>query len=102
MTTPPPPASMPNATASISWVDQNGIAQLHVFSTDGYTVTQRYWGSSSWLTGGFTAPGSHVSATVYLLQGQPYIRVYCTGQDKTVEYCWDAGGAWYTGSYTPI
>jgi len=97
MTTTP---SYPIDTAAISWVDSNGIAQLHVFSSDGYNVTQRYWAGSGWATGSFAAPGSQVSATVYVLQGQPYLRVYCNSDDETTEYCQDAGGSWYQGAYT--
>ena len=42
-----------------------------------------------------------MSATCYVLNGQPYIRVYCNYEDVTTEWCSDAGSAWYTGSYTP-
>lgn len=98
MTTTP---SYPIDTAAVSWIDTSNIAQLHVFSSDGYTVTERYWAGSSWATGSFSAQGSQVSATAYVLNGQPYLRVYCNFEDQTVEYCQDAGGAWYQGSYTP-
>ena len=98
MTTPRP---QPVGTAAVSWIDTNDIAQLHVYSTDGYNITERYWAGSGWATGGFTAQGGQVSATVYVLNGQPYIRVYCNFEDVTTEFCSDAGGAWYKGSYTP-
>ena len=58
MTTPRP---QPVGTASVSWIDTNDIAQLHVYSTDGYNITERYWAGSGWTTGGFTAQGGQVS-----------------------------------------
>jgi hypothetical protein len=96
-----PAFSFPQETATVSWIDANNIAQLHVFSCDGNNVTERYWGGSSWLTGSLNAPGSNVSASVYVLNGQANLRVYCTTEGVTTEYCQDGGSAWYKGSYTP-
>lgn len=93
--------SFPQSSAPISWVDGNGIAQLHVFSCDGNMVTQRYWAGSGWATGSFSQQGSHVSASAYWLNGAAYLRVYCTWEGVTTEYCQDAGSTWYTGSYSP-
>ena len=93
--------SFPQSSAAISWVDNNGIGQAQVFSCDGNLVTQRYWSGSVWATGSFSQKGSHVSATAYYTNGAAYLRVYCTWQEVTTEYCQDAGGAWYTGSYSP-
>lgn len=90
----------PVGTASISWVDSGGTVHLRVYSTDGYNVSERCWDANSWTTGGFSAAGSQVSATCYPAGGSVNIRVYCNAQDKTVEYCSDAGGAWYEGGYT--
>ena len=102
MTTPPyVPPPMPIGTAAVSWIDTNNIAQLHVYSTDGNNITERYWAGSAWASTNFLAKGGQVSATCYVLNGQPYIRVYCNYEDVTTEWCSDAGSAWYTGSYTP-
>lgn len=90
------------ATAAINWFDASGGLHIRVYASDGTTVTERCIdaGGSGWTTGSFSAPGSHVSATVWTVNGQPSIRVYCT-DDTTTEWCADPGGAWYKGSYTP-
>ena len=93
--------SFPQNTASVSWVDSNGIAQLHVYSSDGNMVTERYWAGNGWATGTLSQKGSAVSATAYFLQGQAYLRVYCTFEGTTTEYCRDGDSGWYQGSYTP-
>ncbi len=88
------------STASVSWVDGNGTIHIRVYSTDGYNVTGRCWDGSGWADGGFKASGEAVSATSWHTS-DVNIRVYCTFEDKTVEYCWDAGGSgWYQGAYT--
>ena len=93
--------SMPIGTASVSWVDPGGTTHIRVYSTDGYNVLERCWDGSGWATGGFNAAGSQVSATCWLDKAGEHIRVYCTFQDKTVEYCADPGGSgWYQGAYT--
>lgn len=92
--------NMPVGTASIAWVDGGGNSHLRVYSTDGYTVTERQWDINAWTTGSFSAPGAQVSATCYQTGGGVSIRVYCNFEDVTTEYCSDAGGAWYQGGYT--
>lgn len=87
----------PVSTASVSWVDSGGTIHIRVYSCDGYTAIERAWDGSQWTTGGFKAAASAVSATSW---APATIRVYCTFEDKTVEYCSDAGGAWYQGGYT--
>lgn len=89
--------SFPIGTAAVSWLDGNGTIHIRVYSTDGYNVTERCWDGSGWSNGGFKAPGEAVSATSW----EPAtIRVYCTAEDKTTEYCSDRGGGWYQGAYT--
>jgi hypothetical protein len=85
-------------TAAVSWLDGRGTIFIRTYSTDGYTVTERCWDGNGWYTGGFSQQGEAVSATQW---GTGNIRVYCTFEDKTVEYCWDQGGSgWYVGAYT--
>jgi hypothetical protein len=87
-------------TASTSWLDHNGTIHIRVYSSDGYTVTERCWDGSGWFDGAFTAPGESASATSWSTS-DINLRVYCTFEDKTVEYCNDAGGSgWYQGAYT--
>lgn len=97
-------ASNPNYpvdTAAVSWLDNGGQIHLRVYSSDGYSVTERCWDGAGWTDGGFKQSGGNVSATCWQNQAGANIRVYCTFEDKTIEYCWDAGGAgWYVGAYT--
>lgn len=94
--------NFPTGTASVSWVDGGGVFHLRVYSTDGYNVSERCWDGNGWTNGGFSQPGSAVSATAWQMSGGYYLRVYCTFEDTTKEYCWDAGGqgGWYQGGYT--
>jgi hypothetical protein len=91
--------TMPVGTASVSWIDAGGAINLRVYSTDGYKVEERCF-NGSWTTSSFSAPGSQVSATCWLVNGSPSIRVYCTFDNQTIEYCSDNGGAWYQGGFT--
>ena len=96
-------ASNPNfpiGTAAVSWLDGGGGVHIRVYSTDGNNVTERCWDGGSWTTGGFSAAGGAVSATLWSSGGVASIRVYCTFEDKTTEFCSDQGGAWYEGAYT--
>lgn len=97
-------ATMPKnsiSTASVNWRDGNGTTHLRVYSTDGNVVTERCWDGNGWSNGDFTAKGEAVSATLWYTGGGSNIRVYCTYQDKTVEYCVDNGGSnWYVGAYS--
>ncbi len=94
-------ATIPNSidTAAVSWFD--GTVHIRVYSSDGYTVTERCWDGSGWTDGGFKQSGGTVAATSWTNNGI-FIRVYCTtGEDVTVEWCWDAGGSgWYQGAFT--
>ena len=94
--------SMPIGTASISWLDSGGTTHIRVYSTDGYKVEERCWDGSEWAMGSFSAEGSQVSATCWQGQDGLHLRVYCTFQNKTVEYCIDQGGGWYVGAYSTV
>ena len=87
-------------TAAVNWLDSGGTVHIRVYSSDGYTVTERCWDGSGWTDGAFSATGGTVSATSWQGSGGLSIRVYCTFQDKTVEWCIDQGGGWYQGAYT--
>ena len=93
--------SFPIGTASVSWLDGGGTIHIRVYTCDGYNVRERCWDGSGWTNGAFSAAGSDVSATIWMNASGANIRVYCTFENKTVEYCWDAGGSgWYEGAYT--
>lgn len=92
--------TMPTGTAVVSWQDSAGL-HLRVYSTDGYNVLERCADpGSDWTTGGFSAPGSDVSATCWQDDAGLHIRVYCTFEDVTTEWCFDAGSGWVQGGYT--
>lgn len=95
--------NFPIATAAINWFDSGGNLHVRVYSTDGYTVTERCddQGGTGWTTGSFSQPGSAVSATVWVASDGAHIRVYCTSGDTTTEWCSDPGSTdWTKGSYT--
>lgn len=91
-------------TAPINWFDSAGGLHIRVYSSDGDNVTERCIdaGGSGWTTGSFAQPGSHVSATVWTVNGNASIRVYCINEGTATEWCMDPGGNWYQGSYTPV
>ena len=92
--------TMPTGTAVVSWQDSDGL-HLRVYSTDGYNVLERCADpGSDWTTGGFSAPGSDVSATCWQDTAGVHIRVYCTFEDVTTEWCFDPGSDWTQGGYT--
>lgn len=94
--------SMPIKTEVVSWQDTSGI-HLRVYSSDGYNVIERCADpGSGWTTGGFSAPGSDVSATCWVDNAGVHIRVYCTFQDGTTEWCFDPGSGWTKGQYTVV
>lgn len=93
-------ASFIAQTASVSFVDAGGNNHVHVYSSDGNNVTERVWDGNGWNTGSFSQPGDQLSATAWYVGGQYFIRVYCTVEGSTVEWCSDAGGTWYQGQYT--
>jgi len=95
---------LPVATASVSWVDPQGL-HIHVFTTDGFTVTERAMvpGQSGWINGTLpaTAEANDISAACWVDSDGGHIRLYCTAGDATTEWCLDGeGSAWYRGSYT--
>ncbi|HEX8449616.1 MAG TPA: hypothetical protein VF652_08500 [Allosphingosinicella sp.] len=93
--------SNPISTAAVNWLDSNGQVHLRIYSSDGYTVTERCWDEGGWTSGSFKASGEAVSATSWQGGGGLSIRVYCTFEDQTTEWCWDqGGGGWYQGGYT--
>ena len=95
--------NFPLATAAISWTDSSGNLHIRVYSTDGYNVSERGIDSGgSWFTGAFSEPGSAVSATCWNASDGTHLRVYCTNEDATTEWCSDPGASgWTKGSYTP-
>lgn len=94
--------NMPISTASVCWFDTSSNLHIRVYSSDGYTVTERCADGQGWTTGGFSAPGSAVSAISWNASDGTHLRVYCTFEDGTTEYCNDPGTAgWTKGSYTP-
>jgi len=93
-------AANPIGTASVSWVDSSGNLSIHVYWTDGYTVSERMFSNNAWTTGGFSQPGEQVSATVWQDSGGVHIRVYCTFEDALTEWCQDAGKPWYNGGFS--
>lgn len=92
--------SMPIGTASVSWQDSDGQMHLRVYSTDGYTVTERCEDGLGWTDGLFSEAGSDVSATCWYMSDGIHIRLYCTFEDKTTEWCFDPATGWTQGSYT--
>lgn len=90
--------AFPIDSATISWVDGDGV-HIRVYWSDGYTVKERCWDMDRWATGQFSQAGADVSATCWN-DGGIHIRVYCTFEDKSVEWCLDPGGSWYRGAFT--
>lgn len=95
--------NFPQSTAAINWFDSNGQLHIRIYSTDGYTVTERCIDSpGTWYDGSFSQPGSAVSAMSWNASDGTHIRVYCTFEDTTTEWCSNPGGSgWTQGSYTP-
>ncbi len=94
--------SFPIGTAVVSWFNPAGSLHVRVYSTDGYSVTERCndQGGPGWVTGQFKQAGSAVSATAWVASDGAHIRVYCTYQDGTTEWCNDPKTGWTKGSYT--
>ncbi|MGJ3648988.1 hypothetical protein ACLB0R_11005 [Sphingomonas sp. GlSt437] len=94
--------NFPISTAVVNWFDKSGGLHIRVYSSDGYTVTERCSdaGGPGWQTGQFNQPGVNVSATVWTASDGAHIRVYCTINDVTTEWCSDPGTGWTKGSYT--
>ncbi|OYY90024.1 MAG: hypothetical protein B7Y45_09645 [Sphingomonas sp. 28-66-16] len=87
-------------TAAVNWYDGSGQLHIRVYSSDGYTVTERCADGQGWTDGAFKQPGSQVSATAWTASDGAHIRVYCTANDGTTEWCADPDTAWTKGSYT--
>jgi hypothetical protein len=94
--------NFPIGTAAISWIDSGGILHIRVYSTDGYNVTERCADGQGWTTGAFSEAGSAVSATCWNASDGAHIRVYCTFEDTTTEWCNDPGTGWTQGAYTNL
>lgn len=95
-------ASAPNSvsTAALSWFDSAGQLHIRIYSSDGYTVTERCADGQGWTTGSFSQAGGSVSATCWQQDGT-HIRVYCTFEDTTTEWCSNPGTTgWTQGSFT--
>jgi hypothetical protein len=93
--------NLPVGTAALNWIDSGGQLHIRVYSTDGYTVTERCADGGGWTDGAFNAAGSNVSAIVWQAGGVAHIRVYCAFEDTVTEWCSDGSGSWTQGSYTP-
>ena len=90
----------PATAAAVSYIDGNGQSIIHVFTSDGYTVTDKVWTGSGWQAGTFSQPGHQVTATAYVVSGMACLRVYCISKEVLTEYGSDGGGSWYVGSYS--
>ena len=90
----------PIATTAVNWTDSSNQLHIRVYSTDGYTITERCWDGQGWTDGGFAAPGGAVSATAWTASDGAHIRVYATNNDATTEWCFDPATNWTQGSYT--
>jgi hypothetical protein len=90
----------PISTSSISWFDSAHALHIRVYSSDGYTITERCADGNGWTTGS-TFPGSQSSAITWADSAGQHIRLYVTGADTTTEYCNDPGtSGWTKGQYT--
>lgn len=88
-------------SAAVSWVDQGGQVHIRVYWSDGYHIAERCFDAGGWTDGAFKAAGEAVSATLWVKNDASNIRVYCTFEGKTVEWCVDNGSAdWYQGAFT--
>ena len=93
--------NFPIATAAINWFDSSKQLHMRVYTCDGYNVIERVNDGSGWSNGAFSAPGSAVSATCWMADNGINIRVYCTFEDQTTEWCATPGNAnWTKGDYT--
>lgn len=97
-----PDPQRPLRTASVNWFDGN--IHIRVYSSDGFNVIERAINQpdTAWRTTDFSQPGAEVSATAWLAPDGAHIRVYCTLDDTTTEWCSDPGTpGWTKGGYTP-
>jgi fucose-binding lectin len=74
----PNPENMPIATAAIDGFDSHGGLHIRVYSTDGYTVSERCNDGGGWYAGAFSQSGSAVSAICWNASDGTHIRVYGT------------------------
>ncbi len=95
--------AFPIGTAVTGWTDSTGEVSLRVYSSDGYMVKERcQTGDDAWYDGNFNKPGNQVSAFSWVAKDGVHIRVYCTLQDKTTEWCYDPATLWTQGTYTTV
>ena len=92
----------PVSTAAINWFDSADQVRSRVYSSDGYNVIERCHDGDGWTTSQFKQPGRHVSAMQWTIGDMTFIRVYCTSDGTTTEWCWDSLTEWTKGSYTPV
>lgn len=93
--------NFPISTAAVSWFDSSNQLHVRVYSCDGYSVIERCNDGQGWVTGSFSQAGSAVSAICWTTSQGASIRVYCTNEDTTVEWCTDPGSSgWSQGDYT--
>lgn len=93
--------NFPISTAAINWFDSAGQLHIRIYSSDGYNVIERCNDGQGWRTGQFKQPGKQVSAMQWTVADGTHIRVYCTTDDVTTEWCEDPATGWTKGSYTP-
>jgi hypothetical protein len=92
--------SYPIGTCSASWFDSSHTLHIRVYSSDGYTITERCNDGNGWVDGA-TFQGTQASVTVWQDSAGEHIRLYVTGNDSTTEYCSDPGtSGWTKGAYT--
>jgi hypothetical protein len=93
-------SSYPISTCAASWFDSAHTLHIRVYSSDGYTITERCNDGQGWVTGA-SFKGNQASVTVWQDSTGEHIRLYVTNADTTTEYCNDPGtSGWTTGQYT--
>jgi hypothetical protein len=90
------------SVASVSWF-QGSIAYIHVFTSNGTTVTEQVH-DGSWHPGLFSCPGSSVAATSWTApDGVVHMRVFAGHEGTIREYRWDsATDEWTDGPLSVV
>lgn len=92
---PLPNGVIAKSTAAVSWTDSwTGKPRLRLYTCDGHRVTERCFDGKEWTQGSFSQPGELVTATVF---AQKHLRVYCTNNNVTTEWCYDSDSGWHQG-----
>ncbi|HEV2704746.1 MAG TPA: fibronectin type III domain-containing protein, partial [Pyrinomonadaceae bacterium] len=92
---PPPPFEFSYLDA-VSWYDTQ--PHLRVYNRNGSIIMERGY-DAVWYVGSFTATGTTIGSTSWLIGKQFFIRNYVRGSDgKITEYCWDKD-RWYVGAF---